>query len=1826
MPCSETVGSIQLRIWLAASVPVLLAALPGAARAQGIDCTRARSNTEHAICASPALLALDHQVAVAYADAIARQPDRRDAMRTGLLAWLRARDTACNVPATAIERCLSGQLTARLAALAPPPQLAFQPPAAPPAASPLPIATPAPPPDPAIPAAAFNQPTPAATLDAATLPATAEAGTLLHVTSPGRFTLAAHSPSGATLQLVDMLTGPSETAGSAGSQDGRLDELLDVGTYKLRTTSAEGATGTVALTVTPFHDAAPPAALPNRNRPLATTLRDGEQRAFWLTVPPGNGATVQIEAAGRALGDLRLWRDGRDLTALTPDAVIITPASGHPLTDLRLAGNVEPGTYLAVAYGGPPLPWTDNDASQPFLLRTGARDDLAEGWAGGTIGPFGSERFTRPAAATILRLDLPTPAKAELRLGAAHGTIEKNNREPTVSLSVPSGTGDVVEVRAAAGQPYTLRAIESSSRTVWSRAGTWWMSAVAAGMGGDEVPPTYLLERTESYDKPPRILGGVAPNVAAGAPYHTRFNLRGRTELLLQTPNGGDVAFTSMGVEVRHGRSGRAAAPPGYLLLSMEPVAGALGSLDLVVGTPGTTPPPIATPLPADPVMPLGLQTLATGQSLRLDAGFSATASIGLSVRAAPVALSEGPLLATVAAGNSLSVPVAIAPGGTLSVTELGVGPIAAGQADNTEPGRTTVVIPVADHGRTVALSWHRTEAAPPRIADPPPPGQVATVTAGTPRFLDLGRGEERGFSLVVPEGGLFRLETLGRLHTAARVATPFIPQLATADGNGTGQNALIQSALRAGRYRVDVRAIESAGHLALLATPAPLLTGSTLVPGGSVRASLPGGSGVAFPITVTGPADGHYHLDLLSLGTPWVGRLEDAEGWPIVTPGRLDGTETALHPGHYRLVVTPDAVARQVVARLTPITKPTEITGHGPHALPFEGNPQQATWREPDSRDGPRPPDLWTFNLPGPAEITLTLSDGMVADLRHDDASIARITKQWTGTLQAGAYQVSATSLGRNDRLGYTLALSSPMLQPGATRSVTLPASLPFSLATASVANITTWGTLPVKAVLREDGGMVVARYNSRADDWNLAASRLLPPGKYQLDLQSAEPPAVSAPSGPYVPDTTPEESDTDDQAPQTKDTKGAGTPDKTVVTDATPDSDKPDSDKPEVTVAVSLTLPASLPPVPAPAPAQDAQLDGNGVHVLSLPQPDPNSLVVAAASATAPSILTLERASASGWQTVAIASGRSPVVAAPADADPAEWRVEAWTIDGGPEPIRLAARAITAPAQSGPASLTALDGMPIPLAAAHATLPASGIATTSGGPPGLLAGGWPGHALDRAGPAIVTSGPDLWLLAPQPGTVTITPVPFAPGEETVVQLPAGLAADLPVAGQLAIWRVAGATAQPSFGAASGLAPGSAVTLANSPATVRAPEAMRLRVIRDQPKLLPTQALDGALQTELPPGSALPLTLAPGDKTLQLDLAPGLAAFAGWHGPAPAATWSGTAAISRTADGAWTDLLLVNTGMVPAAAKIAAQPAPAAEPLKPGTMLKRFFGASGSLAVTFEAPPGTTLMVAGDATATAATDTATGTGTAIPVAGPGRATIQHGPGAVALWLDAPGTAAWPDPAAQAITLPARTALSGAATALTYTAGAPALLHVTTTTPVFAGLRQNGRTDPPALFAAGAELHRAVAAGPVTILLYSATDAPLGGTATVSAEPLIAVREGLGDAVALAPGGSAAFGFTLAKAVTIGVGLRAEPDRVAARLLDSHGAVVGEGVAQLRPLAAGAYVLEARVPPTAPTVILRPALVGITPRGNGPPPDVVQTYLELVGMKPQKAP
>ena len=70
------------------------------------------------------------------------------------------------------------------------------------------------------------------------------------------------------------------------------------------------------------------------------------------------------------------------------------------------------------------------------------------------------------------------------------------------------------------------------------------------------------------------------------------------------------------------------------------------------------------------------------------------------------------------------------------------------------------------------------------------------------------------------------------------------------------------------------------------------------------------------------------------------------------------------------------------------------------------------------------------------------------------------------------------------------------------------------------------------------------------------------------------------------------------------------------------------------------------------------------------------------------------------------------------------------------------------------------------------------------------------------------------------------------------------------------------------------------------------------------------------------------------------------------------------------------------------------------------------------------------------------------------------------------------------------------------------------------------------------------------------------------------------------------------------RAATIGVGVRADPDSAAVRLLDAGGNSLGEGVAQLRRLEAGRYIIEARAPADGPALVVRPAVIGLTPPGR----------------------
>jgi len=602
----------------------------------------------------------------------------------------------------------------------------------------------------------------------------------------------------------------------------------------------------------------------------------------------------------------------------------------------------------------------------------------------------------------------------------------------------------------------------------------------------------------------------------------------------------------------------------------------------------------------------------------------------------------------------------------------------------------------------------------------------------------------------------------------------------------------------------------------------------------------------------------------------------------------------------------------------------------------------------------------------------------------------------------------------------------------------------------------------------------------------------------------------------------------------------------------------------------------------------------------------------------------------------------GKSAVVAAPADGDTARpWRASVWSIDASPAPIAIATRPFRASAQGlGNVTLVPLEleGIEMPVRVALVTTPASALVSIAGPPADLRQGSAPGRALSAVtGSLIAPQSERLWLVerGREPRSLKLEAVPVSQGE-IALSLGAGEKATLrsgPIpAGRMRVWRAESTFGQPAVaaGVPMAVAATGALSVASSDlvSVWNASGGERLQVHITSTDLLtrPQVSINAQFAGVLEPRTAQPLILAPGAKHLQIDLAADAVALARSSDTRPITVWSGREPVSRQIAGSFSDVVLLNPGDQPVPVTVAVAPTQGdGGRLATGEVTKRFFGAAGSLSLLVDAAPGDRVTAAG-ARATFVDDRgAVLRGTSFLLPGPGELVLDHAAGLVSAWVEREGKSPWPVAPAVALAAPQSVKLEGEAMSFTVKQDTPALLHARTTAPVIVAL-DTGSGSEPLLFPTGAELHRYVPAGESTLRVYSPHDGPLAGSLELTATPVVQVVEGLGDPQTLAPGATALFGFELTRAGNVGVGVRSQPDRAAVRLLDAAGRSLGEGVAQLHRLEAGRYLVEARVPADGGPVVVRPALIGITPRPTGPPPEVARHYLETVGLTLEAAP
>ena len=295
--------------------------------------------------------------------------------------------------------------------------------------------------------------TPKAALSAAELPAAGEQKTLLTVDRFGRYSLRVENAQGSSVELVDRMAGSLGKAGEAGRESGRLDLFLDRGQYQVRVESAKKGSGKVKVTARSFLERRAGAPVPRlvETRLVQESLDDLEQVSYWLEVGARRG--VRLEAAGRNLADLRLWRDGSWLEGVEPRFSSIQPVVGQPLLRCRLAAVLEPGLYLLTAYGGIAQPWAAGADEHPFYLRWGEPRLPDSGRRRYVVSPFGEDHFRLPDNVNFFRLELPEARPVSLSTGWLRGGSHYEQATSTTSGAVTKeSVPSAVEVRTG-GKP-----------------------------------------------------------------------------------------------------------------------------------------------------------------------------------------------------------------------------------------------------------------------------------------------------------------------------------------------------------------------------------------------------------------------------------------------------------------------------------------------------------------------------------------------------------------------------------------------------------------------------------------------------------------------------------------------------------------------------------------------------------------------------------------------------------------------------------------------------------------------------------------------------------------------------------------------------------------------------------------------------------------------------------------------------------------------------------------------------------------------------------------------------------------------------------------------------------------------------------------------------------------------------------------------------------------------------------------------------------------------------------------------------------------------------
>lgn len=1692
--------------------------------------------------------------------------------------------------------------------------------------------------------------------------------TVVTIPSPGRYALSVESKEGASLQLVDRMEGPGVVSGVPGELNGRIDDFWDRGEVKAVVRGHAKAEGEAILAARRFDELNDPPVTLEPLRRIETVLNDFQQRSYWLRLV--ETTDVFVEAAGRNLYDLRIWRDGSWLEAFQPVPRTLEPLPGRALRELTLGVRLDAGLYRVTAYGGPNEAWTQDDGSHPLWIRLGLPELPAE-WRGAAIvGPTGVERFIVPSRANYFRLELPeaspgaisvadidwkprftswmssknqpVPVQAGL-YGSKEtnrhtkdfllGEITKKSRFPEAVVHANNGylPFRLVTVAAEAGRRYSLQQFEERVYYLVNNPGLHWISTIHSGAPGDELDATALVT-----DSGGRVLGAATVELSRAKGFRRRANVEDRSTLFVKVLDAGEYRVSVEGMdEVEYlFEPFMVSSPPGYRTPKAKK-AGEAWALDpgihvlrFIAKKPGVgviyvTPVGVVVP-PAEPggiSANLGEHDVPTHSYRVVYSNVRPNVASGLVVRPVPVDLTE-------------PLPIGLAPGQRVELTAYAPEEcvLTATAEDSTQFGLKVDDATLPQGGKVAqgkhALSventgtrplWASVAFTPTRLLEKsiPPPMEknflaalpvFPDISEGSPQYFDLERGRSKAFAVKVEKDGLYRLETTGLLNTEGTLRSRVKTSLASSSGGGTGRNFLMPVYLRTGDYQALAGVSgQSQGHMGLTLSSTALREGGPLKDSIPARFRLEGGKAVSFTFRVS--EESTWRIKVFGRGRTYQMRLEDDSGWPVIAPGSQADQELWLEPGTYRVFVLPEPVDTQGIALVEMVTESAKFTGHGPHALSLSARVEHE-WREP-AKGNQRIPDGWEFVLPAPCEVTATLTGGMLGDLMLLEGGEA---KRVAVVPEPGVGKESWRGWLKAGR--YRLEASSRRVNDRNPYAVEIaPAALLVgqrrAVPSPSLIAVAVAERRMVEIASLGDVDVRAKLYK----DGTLVAESDDTPSDWNFSINALLEPGEyllavegvgSGGTGSHPP------------AGQRRAGRGKAKP---SIAPGNESWVKP------VTVTLSARMEKQRDPVVLPARMKFTP--GAAAHLISLPEfKTPGFLRVFARSGETVGV-AVETKRDGTWRTVAASEGRE--AEAGVSLPLPESRLRVWSVELRDAELELAVAALDIPAVSEKAlgegiPLTATEGFPGGVArialerpgtfrfadSALRFSPDSGAAAAKAdndlaGAVGML---WLTSTAQKARGERLFVARERVLVSP--GAV----VDFAKEEgETVVAL-----ASAPGATPVLSPPKGRAHGVAEDGSAAVILPGREPLLRVSLADGggRAPVALSSFVYRAGRKEsigLETRA------GRLDPGSSLKLSMPEGIKRVRLSTTPGVIGAVEMEGYVTGVLGAASAARVETFATSATVLELFSVSDAASHYEVEISAADSIWVVSPDKPFERPMTGSGTVRLSVKGGArGVRAVGAAGPITFLGNDGVVIVGDSVdPVGVEGVAIVPCKPGPLAVWTtesQAGEPMLWDGRGAEPVELrlPAVKKLGGATSAFTFILDEENLLRIVVPTGGVIRL-SSGWGESEWIRPEGGVVYTPVPKGRATVALRGLAGLALGGSVEIDALPVQSIGEGVAPETLLAPGASVAYRFEAGVDGPVGIGVRAGSAEVAATLYGPDGKLVGSGVNLMPELKKGVHTLVISQPPDAGPTLAAPALAGVARPPLGPPPEVIRNYI-----------